>query len=612
MYKVIDLGKEFPETGETRVSLLDSNLIKTASNEIQDYWDNITDTKNYAYLWVLGVSAGEYYGCNNNGDYFEEDVLRKYKDTFLTNAHVFLHHINKDPRKSLGKPVFVYYNEDMHRVELILKLEKFNAMAQDTLKKLKKGEQIYVSMGCNVPYDKCSLCGQEARNRKEYCSHLKYNMKKILPNGKQIYAFNPTPTFFDISLVAKPADPTCFALDKVASQTNEGEPFMLSAEMGEISEDRTMKLAALDKLSDILKKVEGKVIEGKDDGFPFTVDNLPEEMDFPVMDFNDLEESGISPGGVIRISVHQGIPPSFGEIAYSCGKHHYGDDLTRDDLGSILSLIPAVMSILRMNPDKIIPLSKEVFDDYEEGELDTGHVKKKYGPVIEERKNILEKTGAIMPHQDKPKYMHPTSSARDAAMGLSGMHLSPYGPAFHDTYSFEDDHGNVYETDRRSVMQAKGATGVPEGIRKLLGGVLSAASIGALFTEPRLAKKLISSGILGTGAYSLLRGGEGENDYITTQEGTEIPHNTMFHTKKASTGAAVGMAAPAALGLDYLYNKKIKYPNHPYPEMEMGRASRATHRAGEFVKDNPFTSLAAGGIAGGASAEGLRRLLLRR
>ncbi|MFP4019423.1 MAG: hypothetical protein ACLFUH_09260, partial [Bacteroidales bacterium] len=80
MYKIIDLGSEFPTTGESRVSLLDGSLIKTASNEIQAYWDSITDTDRYAYIWVLGVSAGEYYGCNNNGDYFEEDALKKYKD----------------------------------------------------------------------------------------------------------------------------------------------------------------------------------------------------------------------------------------------------------------------------------------------------------------------------------------------------------------------------------------------------------------------------------------------------------------------------------------------------------------------------------------------------
>ena len=137
------------------------------------------------------------------------------------------------------------------------------------------------------------------------------------------------------------------------------------------------------------------------------------------------------------------------------------------------------------------------------------------------------------------------------------------------------------------------------------------------FRSPNLAKKLLSSGVLGTAGLNLLQDDRTEADYIETTEGQEIPATTMFHAgsdlKKegSQAAAAAGAAIPAALGLDYLYNRKLKYPDHPYPQAEMSDSERAAHKAGETVTNNPATSLVAGGIGGAAATEGLKRLLRR-
>ena len=157
MEKIIELGATVPETGEARVSLLNTAMVKTASSVIQDYWDTLEKSDRYAYLWVIGVSAQEYYGCNNNGDAFSEEDLKKCHTDFVTGAHIFLHHVNKDPARSIGKPVFSWYNEDMHRVELILAVDKSLPLAAQTLKRLEDGEQLYVSMGARLAYDVCSI-----------------------------------------------------------------------------------------------------------------------------------------------------------------------------------------------------------------------------------------------------------------------------------------------------------------------------------------------------------------------------------------------------------------------------------------------------------------------
>ena len=97
MYKIIDLGHEVPETGESRVNLIDPQLVpsliksasQTASTEIQEFWDTIPQDPRYSYLWVIGVSAKEYYGCNNNGDAFTEEDLKHTHQHFVDNANVF-------------------------------------------------------------------------------------------------------------------------------------------------------------------------------------------------------------------------------------------------------------------------------------------------------------------------------------------------------------------------------------------------------------------------------------------------------------------------------------------------------------------------------------------
>lgn len=71
---------------------------------------------------------------------------------------------------------------------------------------------------CKVPYDVCSICGNKAPTRKQYCEHLRYYMGRIHPEtGKQVYAINTMPRFFDISQVFIPADKTAGTLLKVAS-----------------------------------------------------------------------------------------------------------------------------------------------------------------------------------------------------------------------------------------------------------------------------------------------------------------------------------------------------------------------------------------------------------
>lgn len=209
MYKVLT-PHGFSE-GERPVSLVPT--VKTAS-EAQEFLRSLSPTKEHFYVLVIALGAGEYWGANRNGDYFPEAELVKTYKTF-ESGHVFRLHENDDPSKAIGKVLKAFWNDKMKRVELVLAVDR--EKGKDILERLSRGEAVDVSMGCKVEYDICSICGNKAKSRAEYCEHLRYHMNQVLPDGRQVYAINPDPVFFDISFVRKGADPTAKVLEKVAS-----------------------------------------------------------------------------------------------------------------------------------------------------------------------------------------------------------------------------------------------------------------------------------------------------------------------------------------------------------------------------------------------------------
>ena len=244
----------------------ESSMEKRASysSEVQEYLDKLAEAPNKTYALVNALSAGEYYGSNRNGDYFPEKALKDYHKTFEAMGHVYTHHVNKDPKKALGSVKFAHYNPDMKRVELVLELD--NEKAKPVIKRLDKGELPAVSMGCRVPKDTCSVCGNEATKVANYCEHLKDNMNKVMPNGKKVYAINNQPKFFDISVVTIPAEKTASFIKKISGKTKSS--FAKSASEEEMPltwAESIAKTAALETQADIKKKIDAKVDAISDD-----------------------------------------------------------------------------------------------------------------------------------------------------------------------------------------------------------------------------------------------------------------------------------------------------------------------------------------------------------
>lgn len=245
--------------GMPLMRILNGDLLeKTAGYrpELEDYISKIDKKADKTYILVNAMTSGDFYGPNLNGDYFPDAQLVKHHKTFETHGHAYRHHQNKDPLASSGKVVFSAHNPDMHRVELVIELD--NTRAGDIIERIGKGEFPAVSMGTRTPSDKCSVCGNRAKNTAAYCDHLKYQMRQIMPDGKRVYALNDDRlTFFDISFVRIPADRTASVITKIAHVQDEDIPAVISSAM--IGEE-WLKRAGI-KEADLFKEVPG-TIEG--------------------------------------------------------------------------------------------------------------------------------------------------------------------------------------------------------------------------------------------------------------------------------------------------------------------------------------------------------------
>jgi len=261
MLKLVEFGPYFSDS-EPSLNLIQvegdtAHLVKQAADQrITDYVSNLKPNQGKFYVHILAMGAGEYYGANRNADYFPEDNLKLYYKTFEDTGYIYRNHINKDPARSIGRVVYAIYNDRMHRVELIAEIDE--TLGGDIYDRLARGDYPATSMACKTPYDKCSICGNEAQSRQAYCIHLKTELGRTYPDGRKVMALNVAPLrFFDQSIVIKPADVTSGILQKVAYSN---ETAIGSAELAE-EEQLAEKQANLKKFSELIKEIEGSVVK---------------------------------------------------------------------------------------------------------------------------------------------------------------------------------------------------------------------------------------------------------------------------------------------------------------------------------------------------------------
>lgn len=376
---------EFSSEGEPTIQLVRpqdfsaSGHVKVASEAV-DYIKNVEPIPGKTVILVLAMTAGEYYGPNRNGDGWPEEPLVagatkigpdevlpvRYK-TFETDANVFKHHVNKDPAKALGKVLRAFYNWPMHRVELLLALD--NDRAEDIVQRIYRGEFPAVSMGCRVPYDVCSICGNKAPTRREYCVHAR-DLNGYMPDGRRKFVWNPRSLFFDLSMVRRPADRLGFMMKKVA-ECMDG---MSSAELGEYVEETSRKLANLNKLSVIDKLLRGEVSATKDDrgllNFKRAIAEPAAAASAPLDDDTLRQMAQYRPAEMFSSMAHMGITPSLPEfLKLFVWKLDPAAEVPPAAMQNATGSLPAVFQLLANAPDLLDEIKSTKFAEVSPDEV---------------------------------------------------------------------------------------------------------------------------------------------------------------------------------------------------------------------------------------------------
>ena len=622
LIKYLEFGGTDVNTGEKRVTLIDNALIKTASNEIQEYWKDLVRKPDCFYLHVIAMSAGEYWGPNRRADWYGEENLKKYHELFVTQAKVYKHHINRPDSPSYGRVLYSYYNDNMHRVELILEVDKKNS--QEYVDKIRKGEDIFVSMGMRVPRDECSICGNIASRLDDYCEHGKYMKNKVLADDRLVYRINHAPyNLFDISLVTRPADPVAWAMEKAASDT----PCDSSDTVAVFDEDtfvtRNMLKTAVDKFADLIKEVELDTMEADTNDIDATdnssnysnislddnnVDDkiklrvfikrnkaLPVPLNLPSLSYTDMEGLNINPAVPLLCALIGKVHLSLNELAYYIGKLYLKKMFNEHLQHHMVKNISIGVHNLQNNPSNILTSLIPVIEEFLKIDKDGGTTEldrniHKLSKHIENTKSIntMLKHAGILPEKTTPFNTPELYEVRHNGNNKNVVELINKNDPV-DMYLARKNDAHILTNGIDTSTDSK--------FVKMTGAITTLAGIASILTG-KTEKALIGVPAVVIGGLLMAKG--------TLEEDKEDPRSFSFIEKKANAidskvehitklAALVpilGLGIPTALAADYMYTK-YRAQKDPNYAQELGTNDYRLYNAGQFVNQHPFLATTA-------------------
>lgn len=611
MLKITHLESRFPSTGEATVQpvVLWANgrpcyegISKHASVG-SDYFKSIVPVPGHSIVYVLAMGAWETYGENRNGDSFPEfpykenedppwiapnEVLTQHYKTFETHAHNYRHHVNKDPKKAVGKVMKAFWNPLMHRVELLIDLD--DEKAPDLAQRIAAGEFPPVSMGTRVKYDVCSICGNRAPTRKHYCKHLKFQMRDVI-DGMKVSALNPSPRFFDISWVYRPADQTAFMLKKVAEDIYD---VISGGSAGEYIEDMERQKYAARKLAVIDKVVQGIPVDAKTEGVdPVELSNLCKMRGFVLEAGRNTPDL---PDNILRTLSRFSLPKVFSSTLASGGMLLSTPEVTKiviyksrpkmnvpgDLLDKSVAVQGSVLDLFQDFPNILDQLKKtgslDIGPEYVESTIvDT------VSPFMEKRSGIpeyLKRRFVPESWREETPYTTPLT-IRDPVSGHG------YGTTRGAAIRAHD------EIAKRNLYKVLGGAALLGGAYKLIGGGLDYKGWGKY--KPLAALAL---GALGVSQWPSM------GKHYQTEQGVPIPVSTEIAKLSAAPSSSLTtMALPifgtlglmAALSHDYQSRLKSGIPIG-YEGQPLSR--RMLDKLEQFAHEHPLITGATGVIAG--------------
>lgn len=403
-------------------------------------------------------------------------------------------------------------------------------------------DESYVAEGLIV--HNCTICGNRAATRREYCDHLKYEMGKIYPDGTQSAALNPKPKFFDSSWVIRPADRTGLMLKKVAREAAY-EIRTASYDLGEMAENLRAKAAALGKAAVMEKIISGGNVEASSTGTDKGTVTLIKK--YNETSASDDAANMPAPSKAMKVIIEYSPEDAVG---------------TTDAMGMPMGLKDLLKYFMvRMGagePDSVTEdcackhagVVAELFANYPRFYDD---VMKTAGLVnLRVNPELAQKLAAATPGT----FQHENQTVHDTPLNTAHPHFGSGQAALRpntDRLSYTDQYGRTYYTNlgaarrtteslQNQAMGRKAAVGAGMvGLGALLGG----AGMSAISGQGRFARKAL--GALGVGA-GLATAGAGlhnivrrtrlsdlRSPMIMTNEGEVIPAYTEMKAASDQT-----------------------------------------------------------------------------
>ena len=358
---------------------------------------------------------------------------------------------------------------------------------------------------CRVKWDICSICGNKAPSRKQYCDHAKFRLGELLPNGKRIFVWNPSPNFFDISIVRRPADKHGFMMKKVAEAIPE---IRSSAIMGEYIENASRKIANLNKMSIISKVLQGQVAASKDSsGEVKVLKDFGDRVAKPVADsMQPLSDTTIQellkyrPAEVFSTLSSMGIlltTPEF--VKYFIGKVAPGTVIPEEALDRVVACQQSVFKLLANNPQILDAITDTGFIETSENDINT---------------DLAQKAAALLEKRSQAKdylYRHlvPDIFKEDT------RHRGNW-----DVINVRDPKtGRTYQTTRLAARQSSDAAGKRQ-LQNLLGGGAMLAGAAGLSMLPMVGRALAVPAMGAAGYFGGKKLYQGYQGYPSTRADT--------------------------------------------------------------------------------------------
>jgi hypothetical protein len=595
---------------------LRERFTKTAS-EASDFIKSVEPQPGKSIVLVLALGAYETYDLNRNGDGFnefpyrpgfkptcgcctgsdgwvsQEEVLPNHYKSFEQYGKVYKHHVNKDPAKSFGDIIKAFWNPFMHRVELLTGID--NKLAPDLAQRIADGEYPAVSMGCRIKYDVCTICGHKAPTRKQYCDHLKFGLRQVHSSGLRAGALNPSPKFFDISFVVKPADQTGYMLKKVAFEGS--YELRTAAELGGYLDTVDEKRAAIQKISDIDKTLRGLAVDHKtsplsepealniqryrDHVMPHVVGRMPD------LDNTTIKNLSKHPVPQVLSTLHAAgvilTTPEFVKLMVE--KLAPGTPIPEGVLDAVVAMQGQIFELFAQHPQMLDQLMLTGLFD-----INAKNVKPEIGGIAEQ---YLEKRSTIGDYLTRT-FIPPSIRTEE--------------PHWTDTLHVRDPStGDLYQTTRGAAVKSHDEIAKKQLMKTVGGAALLAGAYKILAPGLPAVLRPVAAGTAAFLGAKHLKPDFGP--HYMSEEGVPVSTLTELHPKEATEIGNVALpvlgsaALVTALGHDYdsrLRRGQVGDPSAPIHQ-------KLVDRVGAYTSEHPALA-----ILGSLGAYGLGKNFLNK